>query len=518
MKILRAVATISGWTMISRVLGFVRDMLIAHVLGAGMVADAFFIAFKFPNLFRRLFGEGAMNAAFVPQYAGRLEAEGQASASRFASEAMSLMVAWMLLFTLIAMAAMPWIMTIQAAGFLDNPEKFDLTVALARITFPYLMFMVFAAILSGMLNSVGRFVAAAAAPVLLNITLVAALLALHQKIITMPGQTLSLAVAVAGALQFLLLVAACKRAGIMIPIGIPRVTPDMRKLLLLMAPGVVGAGVVQINVMVGDLLATLLEEGAVSYLYYADRINQLPLGVIGVAVGVALLPSLTRLVRAGDDAGAEDAMNRAIEISLILTLPAAFALAIMPELIVSTLFQRGAFSVEAATETAAALRAFALGLPAFVLIKALSPGFFAREDTKTPVKIAVVAMVLNLALAIWLMTVFAHAGIAAAAAISAWVNTALLFLFLKKRRLFSLDARLKRVLPRLLAACCAMAASLWFGTQLVTPSNVGESQRILTLIILVITGIVIFFGSATILGALSIKEVLRSLKRQPAPS
>ncbi|MDJ0684109.1 MAG: murein biosynthesis integral membrane protein MurJ [Alphaproteobacteria bacterium] len=517
MQIFRAMATIGGWTMVSRVLGFVRDVLIAQTLGAGLIADAFFIAFKFPNLFRRLFGEGAMNAAFVPLYAGRLEGEGKEAADRFAAETLSVMVAWMILLCLLAMAAMPWIMTVQAAGFLDEPEKFDLTVTLARITFPYLMFMVLAAMLSGMLNSAGKFAAAAAAPVLLNLVLIAVLLAIHAKLFTLPGQALALGVALAGALQFAMLATACRRAGIMVPLPWPRLTPQVKRLLVLMAPGVLGAGVVQINVMIGDLLATLLAEGSVSYLYYADRVNQLPLGVIGVAVGIALLPMLTRQLKAGDGAGAEESMNRAIEVSLILTLPAAFALAAMPWPIITVLFERGAFTPEAALATADALRAYALGLPAFVMIKALAPGFFAREDTRTPVKIAVAAMVANVVLAASLMQVFAHVGIAAATAITAWANAAALMLILQRRGHCRIDDRLRRAVPRLLAACLIMGAALWAAAEAATPMLAAPGYlKALVLAGLIAGGAVLFFAAAQLFGVVRLRELLGMLRRKRA--
>jgi len=501
--------------MSSRILGFVRDVMIAQILGAGLIADAFFIAFKFPNLFRRLFGEGAMNAAFVPLYAGRLETEGQAAASRFAADVAAVLTAWTFGLTVVAMAAMPWIMMIQAAGFVDEPEKFTLTVDLARITFPYLLFMVLAAMLSGMLNSVGKFAAAAAAPVILNVVLISTLALIQAGVLTLPGHALAAGVALAGALQLLMLAKACDKAGIMVPLPAPKLTPGVRRLLILMAPGVLGAGVVQINVMVGDLLATLLREGSVSFLYYADRVNQLPLGVIGVAVGIALLPLLSRQLRAGDEAAARNSLNRAIEISLLLTVPAAVALIAMPWPIVTVLFERGAFTAEAAQATADALRAFAVGLPAYVLIKALAPGFFAREDTKTPVKVAVASMVLNLAAAVTLMQILAHVGIALATALSAWFNAVLLAWLLRRRGHFQPDARLTRSVARAGLAAAIMGAGLYWGAgELEDLFRAGLVIELAALGLLIAAGMAVYFALVQILGAADLRQVARQLRRR----
>jgi len=515
MQLFRSIATVGGWTMSSRILGFVRDVMIAQILGAGLIADAFFIAFKFPNLFRRLFGEGAMNAAFVPLYAGRLETEGQAAASRFAADVAAVLTAWTFGLTVVAMAAMPWIMMIQAAGFVDEPEKFTLTVDLARITFPYLLFMVLAAMLSGMLNSVGKFAAAAAAPVILNVVLISTLALIQAGVLTLPGHALAAGVALAGALQLLMLAKACDKAGIMVPLPAPKLTPGVRRLLILMAPGVLGAGVVQINVMVGDLLATLLREGSVSFLYYADRVNQLPLGVIGVAVGIALLPLLSRQLRAGDEAAARNSLNRAIEISLLLTVPAAVALIAMPWPIVTVLFERGAFTAEAAQATADALRAFAVGLPAYVLIKALAPGFFAREDTKTPVKVAVASMVLNLAAAVTLMQILAHVGIALATALSAWFNAVLLAWLLRRRGHFQPDARLTRSVARAGLAAAIMGAGLYWGAgELEDLFRAGLVIELAALGLLIAAGMAVYFALVQILGAADLRQVARQLRRR----
>ncbi|HAT34361.1 MAG TPA: murein biosynthesis integral membrane protein MurJ, partial [Rhodospirillaceae bacterium] len=364
MSLYRAIFTLGGWTMASRILGFVRDVLIAGVIGAGMVADAFFVAFKFPNFFRRLFAEGAFNAAFVPLFSERLTKEGRGPAKQLAGQVATIMVSFLTGFTLLALLLMPWLMLLIAPGFREQPEKFQLAVELTRLTFPYLLFMALLSLLGGMLNALERFAATAAAPILLNVILITSLLLIREGVLSAPGHALAWGVCLAGAGQFIWLVFACHRAGLMIRLPRPRLTPGVKRLLALMVPGIIGAGVVQINLVVDVILATLLAEGSVSWLYYADRINQLPLGVVGVAVGVALLPMLSRQLSEGDMEAALDTQNRAIEFSLFLCIPAAAALMILAEPIAVVLFQRGAFLPDDALATARALAAFAFGLPA----------------------------------------------------------------------------------------------------------------------------------------------------------
>ena len=502
----------------SRILGLVRDILMAGTLGAGLTADAFFVAFKFPNFFRRLFAEGAFNAAFVPLFGERLTTEGKESAQAFASEAAAVLVSALILFTFSAVLLMPWLMYAIAPGFADQPEKFVLTIELSRITFPYLMFMALIALLGGMLNTMQRFAVTAAAPILLNIVLISALILIGLGYIPHPGFGLAWAVTAAGIGQLIWIAAACARSDIMVRLPRPRLTPGVRRLLALMAPGLIGAGVVQINLVVDVILASTLREGSVSYLYFADRINQLPLGVVGVAVGVALLPLLTRQLADGDDAAANDSQNRAIEFALILTLPAAAALVTIGGPIVSVLFERGAFDAAATTKTAAAVAAFAAGLPAYVLIKALTPGFFARQDTATPVKVAVFAMVLNVVLAVTLMQVMAHVGIALATACSAWINALALGFILHRRNQLRIDPRLRRNAPRALAGAIVMAVSLVFAEAALGPYLGGSSlEKILALCGLVVFGVGVYAFAAHLLGAVRVSE-LRSMLRRPPSS
>ncbi len=501
MTLLRAFTTIGGLTMASRLLGFLRDILIAAALGAGMVADAFFIAFKLPNLFRRLFAEGAFNAAFVPLFAGRLEGAGPDAAHLFGRQVFAALL-WLLLGLVVAMEiAMPWVMRGVVPGFLDEPEKFDLAVTLTRITFPYLLFISLVSLLGGVLNSMMRFAAAAATPILLNLCLIGALLLVAPYLPT-AGHALAWGVFAAGVAQFLWLLWAAARAGFVPRAMAPAWNDDVKLLIRRVIPGAIGAGIYQVNLVVDMILASLLPEGSISYLFFADRLTQLPLGVIGVAVGTALLPMLSRQLRAGDTEGAANSQNRALEFTLLLTIPAAIALATIPEPVVAALFQRGEFGPEAARATAWALMAYAFGLPAYVLNKTLTPGFFARGDTATPMKIAGVAMLANIVFNLLLMGPFLHVGLAMATVISAWINTGLLAWILWRRGGLDLDDRLRRRLPRIAAAAIGMGAVLWGLTLPLAPwLDGGEGPRIAALSILVGAGLAAFGGLALALGA-----------------
>jgi putative peptidoglycan lipid II flippase len=514
MPLVRAIATVGGWTMGSRVLGFVRDMLIAGFLGAGQVSDVFFVALQFPNIFRRLFAEGAFNAAFVPLFAGELERHGRAAARLFAERVFGVMLLVLLVLSALVEIFMPEVMSLVAGGFADDPEKFRLAVDFARLTFPYLLFVSLAAMLGGILNTLERFVAAAAVPILLNIILIGVLTGVAAGWIADPGRTMSWGVAVAGVTQFVWLAIACARAGLL-PV-VPRLVmgPNVRRLFVLMGPGVLGAGVYQINVLIGVRLASELPEGSVSFLYFADRVNQLPLGVVGAAVGVALLPLLARQLKSGDTAAARDSQNRAIEFSMLLTMPAAAALLVIPAPVITVLFQRGAFDAGDAAATSAALAAFALGLPAYVLIKALAPGFFAREDTATPVKVAAVALIASVAMALALMPFLAHVGIALATALSAWFNAGALAILLYRRGLLVPDARLVARLVRIVAAAALMAAALWAGSLLLADMLVDSNLAgVAALAGLVGFGVLAFALAAQLLGATSLGELRGMLRR-----
>jgi putative peptidoglycan lipid II flippase len=504
--------TVGGWTMASRVLGFARDMLIAAKLGAGPVADAFFVALKLPNLFRRLFGEGAFNAAFVPAFAGTLALDGPRAARDLAERMAGLMALWLALLVVIGMIFMPQVLQVLAPGFADEPAKFALAVELTRITFPYLFFICLTALVSGVLNGLDRFAAAAAAPVFFNLLSMAALIGLTPYVAT-PGHALAWGVTASGVVQLLIVLWAVREAGMALnPLRRPALTPAVRTVLRKMLPGLLGAGVTQINLAVDVVIASLLPSGAVSYLYYADRIGQLPLGVIGAAIGTALLPLLSRQVRGGMTLQAHRTTNRAIELSLLLALPASAALMTVAHPVVAALFQRGAFDAQAAEATAAALVAYAFGLPAFILVKVFAPGFFARGDTATPVRIGLGIVALNLALNLAFLPHLAHVGVALATSVAAWANAALLALVLARRGELVLDRRLRRRLPRLFASVLAMVAVLAGLDALLEPA--AGHLRLAELALLVAGGGLAYGAAALALGAAEAGDLRRLLRRR----
>jgi len=460
MSFLRSVTTVGSFTLLSRVSGFLRDVLTATYLGAGAAADAFFIAFQFPNLFRSLFAEGAFSAGFVPIFTQILARDGQERAKRFADDAFAVLAVALLLFSVVMILAMPVVLIVMAPGFADIPGQMERTTELARIAFPYLFFISLTSLQSGVLNAFDRFAAAAFAPVLLNLTLIAALLA-GVGADGDPALFLAWGVFAAGVVQFLWLARDCQRIGMRFRLVRPRLTPEVRLLLARMAPVMFGAGIYQLNLVVNKIVATLVSAGAVSWLYYADRVNLLPVGVIGFSVGVALVPLLSRTIEQGEAAAALGHQNRAIEISLLLTVPAATGIALLAGPITAVLFERGAFTPADREAVAAALMAFSFGLPAYVLNKALTPGFFSRGDTKTPVQAAAVAFMVCVALNLALMTALGHVGIALATSISAWVNVAVLVAVLRRRGFLKADARLVRGLPKIAGAAALMGLALW---------------------------------------------------------
>ncbi len=506
---LRGILTVGGWTMASRVLGFVRDILIASMLGAGPVADAFFVANRLPNLFRRLFGEGAFNAAFVPAFSGLLAAEGKAEAQRFAEEASAVMTFWLLGLTVLAEIFMPAVLLVLAPGFAADPGKFATAVELSRITFPYMPLICLTALLSGVLNGLDRFAAAAAAPVIYNLTSIAFMIGLVGLVPT-AGHALAWGVSVSGIFQLALLIWAVRAAGMRIALPRPRLTPRMRLLFRRMGPGLLGAGVTQLNLSVDVIIGSLLPAGTVSILYYADRINQLPLGTIGVAVGTALLPTLSRQALAGEAQAAIATLNRAIEYALALTLPATLALLAVPGPILSVLFERGAFTAADVHLSAQALAAYAVGLPAFVLVKVLVPAFFARGDTAMPVKIGMAAVALNLALNIAFMAPLQHLGPPLASSVSAWANTAALAFILGRRGHLAIDAPLLRTVPRVLLAGIVMVAALW-ALDIVSYQKMRllPGWRWLGLGLLVTGGLVAYGAAGQLLGAFNLRTMLR---------
>ncbi len=515
MSFARAVASIGGFTMLSRIAGFVRDMVTAAILGTGPVADAFLIAFKLPNFFRRLFAEGAFNQAFVPLFAGALHEGGKEAALRFAREAQAALLALLLPIFALMMLFMPWVVAALAPGIYSDKATYELAVELSRIAFPYLLFISLVSLQGGVLNSLDRFGHAAAAPILLNLTLIAAALGLTAFVPT-AGHALAWGVFAAGVLQYLWLAVACARAGMPLTPILPRFTPRVRNLLLLATPAALGSGLQQINSMLDVVWASFLPSGSIAYLYYADRINQLPLGVVGVAIGTALLPLLSRQIRAGSHDAALANQNRAIEFALLLTLPATAGLVALHEPIIRVLFERGAFDAVSTAATANALAAFATGLPAFVLIKVLIPGFSARRDTKTPLYIVAVSIVANIALNLALIGPLRHVGIALASSISGWLNVMLMGFILHRRGHLKIDALLARRVPRLLLAALAMGGALF--AAVVALEGFGHlrfTAQVAVLAGLIGGGALLYGGLVLALKAGSIAALRNSLKRQP---
>jgi putative peptidoglycan lipid II flippase len=517
---LRGILTVGGWTMASRVLGFARDMLIAALLGAGPVADAFFVANRLPNLFRRLFGEGAFNAAFVPAFSGLLESEGHDSAQRFAEQAAAVMAFWLVGLTVLAEIFMPELMAALAPGFAKIPAKFHLAVTLSRIAFPYMPLICLTALLSGVLNGLDRFAAAAAAPLVYNITSIGFMLGLLHAVPT-AGHALAIGVSVSGVFQLALVAWAVRKAGMRLHLPRPRLNPRMRLLLRRMAPGLLGAGVTQLNLSVDVIVGSLLPPGTVAVLYYADRVNQLPLGTIGAAVGTALLPTLSRQVLGKTPHEAIGTLNRAIEYALVLTLPAAMALIVAKTPIISVLFGRGAFDPAHVLKSADALAAYAVGLPAFVLVKVLIPAFFARGDTSAPVKIGMAAVGLNLLLNLAFMVPLQHLGPALASSVAAWANVAALVWVLRRRGHFAADAALRRRVPRMLAAALVMVAVLWtmrHSVFVALDTGEGNGLRWLGLMLLVGTGMAAYGVAGQALGAFDLREIAGRLARRRRPA
>ncbi len=511
-RLMRGFATVGSWTMASRLLGFARDVMIAGLLGAGPVAEAFFVAFRLPNMFRRFFAEGAFNMAFVPLFAKRLEGEGPEAARAFAEEAMAVLAAVLLGFSALAVLAMPVVTLALAGGFAGDPAKFDMAVGFARIQFPYLLCMSLTALFSGVLNALGRFAAPAAAPILLNVVLIGAM-TLAAVLAWPVGEALAWGVLVAGLAQVALVAQAARAAGMGLGLRRPRLTPAVRRLVRLGIPGAVSGGATQINLLIGTLIASFFS-GAVAWLSYADRLYQLPLGVVGVAVGVVLLPELSRRFRAGQDAAARESMNRAAEFALALTLPATVALVAIPGEIVATLFQRGAFTAADVAATAQAVALFALGLPAYVLQKVVQPAYFARENMTAPLRYALIAMAVNTGVAALGALLIGFLAIPLGTALAAWLN---LWLLHRGARGFgeaaAADARLLRAAPRLAMAALAMGAALLAMAAAMAGLFADPAARWLALAVCVLGGGAVYALAAAALGAVRIGDLRAAFRR-----
>jgi len=509
-------ALVGAATMLSRITGFIRDILLAALLGAGPLAEIFVIAFRLPNLFRRLFAEGAFNAAFVPLFSKHLEEEGQVAALAFAGRVLSVLLAALAVFTLLAEIFMPALVLALAQGFAGDDEKFALAVHYARISFPYLIFMSLMALFAAMLNAVNRFLAAAVAPVLLNLVLIGAMAlavidygaagAANRRVL----DYVIYAVTLAGLAQFLFVFIAAWHAGLRTPLAKPVLSGDVRKVWRLAVPGILAAGIGQINLLVGTSIATG-QEGAAAWLYYADRLYQLPMGVIGVALAVALLPTLSRHLAAGQEARARETQHIAVLAAGGLTLPAAVGLFVLAAPIVTLLFERGAFTAADSAVTAQLIRLFAFGLPAFVFIKALQPSFFARQDTRAPLIDGAIGVGVNIALSLSLFASYGAAAIAFATVAAGWVTLALMLARMAWRGIYHLSFEVMRrlagqaVAAALMGVALAYLTSFSFAAQ--QPSPMGMAAQGLWLGGLILGGVFIYAVAAFLLGGVRRSDI-----------
>ncbi len=519
MTLFRNFVSVGSLTLLSRIAGFARDALMAAVLGTGPAADAFFAAFRFPNLFRRLFAEGAFNTAFVPMFSGALEREGQEGAKLLAARIMSWLVVMLIIITLLAEIFMPQVMAAFVPGFADDPEKFELTVLLTRIMFPYLACMSLMAAYGAILNTLGRFFAAAFAPVLLNLVTIAALVPLAIWFVQTPAEAtiwVAIATMTGGVAQLVLVWVAIERAGFRPAFRLPRLDPEVRRFWMLAVPAILAGGITQINIFVGTIIASGADN-AISVLSYADRLYQLPLGIIGIAIGTVLLPELSRHLKGGRTLEARQSQDQALFVSMLLTMPAAVALVALAEPIVRVLFERGAFDALATTQTAEALVAFATGLPAYVLIRVLQPGFFAREDTLTPTIFAGISVIANIAISLTLFPSLLHVGIAIATAASSWLNVMLLVATLAVRGHFRLTWPQWRAQLAILVISLIMGTALWLlaaeGAAHLA-SGVPLWRQAGVLAALITFGVAVYFTLVHVSGTHDLRLLARRMRRR----
>ncbi len=513
MNLHKATGTIGGLTMVSRIAGFAREMLMSRILGAGIYTDAFYVAFRLPNTFRRLFGEGAFSAGFVPLYSQRLQSGGEAEAKLFSEEVLAVFLPTLILFTVIFIALMkPFIWAIT--GWHGDQLAFG--TFLTRITFPYLLLISLVSLFSGILNSIARFTAAAFAPALLNLAMLCALIIFRQGG-EVTATAVSAGVTIGGVLQLGLLIAACKRAGIVLKIRKPRLTPGVRQFIRVVVPATLGAGVYQVSVFIDTFFLTRIGTGAVSWFNYADRLNQLPLGVIGAAIGTAILPQVSRHVDIGEADKAARVQGQAAELAMLLCLPAALALCASALPLVSAIFEGGRFNAGDAQKTALTLSLIALGLPAYVLVKVLTPGFYARRDTATPVKVAVAVLVANVILNFALIPPFGIGGLAAAVALSSWLNCAILYVLLHRRGHFRVEGWLASRLARQLVAAAVMVVVLLGIRMALTGWFAGSlGHRLAGVMAIVGGGMVVYFPLVWMLGGTD-REAFKSLLKRRRP-
>ncbi|WP_340264686.1 murein biosynthesis integral membrane protein MurJ [Sphingobium mellinum] len=523
MKLAKALGSVGGLTLASRVLALVRDSLAARYVGAGFASDAFNgVAFRLPNMFRALFAEGAFSAAFIPMFNRKAAGPGGiVEGYHFAERALAVLLPVLIVFTIVLIAAAWPITWLLSGGFSrqhPTPEQFAFAVTLSRITLPYLALISLASLLGGILNSLDKFWVNAAAPILLNVAMIAGLWLFHGADEYETARVQAISVTVGGALQLLWLIWACRRAGVSMALKRPRFDADVRELLRLIVPAAAGAGASQINLLVSTALSGwLLASGSITYIYYADRLNQLPLGLIGIGLGTILLPTISRLLSTGQDSQAMETQNRGIELALFLTLPATVAFITVAEPIVRGLFQYGRFTVEDARRCGWALSAFSIGLPSYVLVKVLTPGYYARGDTRTPVRYAMLSILINIIGNIILIPIAKHVGPPLATALSSTINVAMLYSTLIRRGHFAPDAQLRRRLPRLAVAAVVMGIALYAGEGLLDPWLSGAMvQRYIALAVLVGAGVALYGVACFLTGAYRVSDIKALLRRKNA--
>ncbi|ARN85202.1 murein biosynthesis integral membrane protein MurJ [Candidatus Nucleicultrix amoebiphila] len=507
MKLIRSIATISGYTAGSRVFGFLREILMAAYLGASIKSDALVIAIKLPSILRRLFAEGAFNTTFVPMFARLLSADNEKDAKSFAEEIFAILLLSLALLVLFVEIFMPQIMPVFVPGFTKTPERLELAIQYTRITFPFIFFISLAALYSGILNSLERFAAVASSPMIGNIGIIATVFALV-SLSTPPGHAFAIGIAVCGLIQMIWVMVPAYKKGMGLRLRMPQLSPQVKKFLVLAGPAAAGSGIVQINILLDTFIASLLPAGGVSYIHYADRLNQLPLSMLGTAVGTALLPLMSKKMRENDKDGMISSQNLALEYALLFVLPATIGLIFLAHPLMKVLFERGDFGPVETMASAQTLRALAIGLPAYIMIKIFSSSFFARHDTKTPVIFAVVSIVLNLILNLSLIGPMKHVGLALSTAIAAWVNAGLLIYTLKRQGYFGLTDRLKRFLPRLGLTCVMTIGFI----ELVRPRMIWMisdflPQQVICLLLLVGGSLGFFLILARLTGALNMKDL-----------
>jgi putative peptidoglycan lipid II flippase len=513
MKLIKAMATVAGFTFVSRILGFIRDILTATVMGAGPLADAFFVALKLPNLFRRISAEGAFSVAFIPLFSESIEKDGDEESLRMARNMMGYMFAFITIFSVVAIIGMPYIIMAIAPGFEYGGARYETAVELSRITFPYLLFISLSALLGGVMNSVGRFGVYAFIPVLFNLCLIGVLLT-HDMIWDTPAKSLAYGVAIAGIIQFVWIFTYAARHGWLVYPTFPKLTPKVKKLFILMLPGILGAGVYHLNIFADMVIASFLDSGSISYLYYADRLQQLPLGVVGIAVGTALLPLLSRSLVAKRYEEVNNSFNRALEACLLLAMPAATALIIAAKPIIMGLFNYGEFTMADTSVTSLVLTCYALGLPAYIVAKVFQSACFARQDTKTPVKISMICAVTNIILGLTFSQYIGVAGIALATACSGFIQVVLLYRITRRIDHLGFDGQLKRNALRIAFSCIIMAAVI--GAYIFICSDIFDTagtQRIVALIGLVASGGFAYLLSITSMRVINIRDIKNMIRR-----